>query len=507
MKSNGKEFDSSYKRGKPFTFKLGQGQVIKAWDKAVATMRVGEKAVIQARSDYAYGSSGMGDIPPDSDLNFEVEFVGAEEAKKQLWEMTAREKIEEASKAKAAGDGAFREGKGDLALDKWQEAIRMLEDVSNPDLPSSDGAEERPGVDAACARCYSNCAVVCMRASRWKDAVEHAEKAIARHSETAGVKARFRAAQACRHLGQLDRAKEHLAEALAMSPGNESILKEQAELKKASTAVKAKKKKAYGGIFSAKGREKLKKAGGALYADLIPVSEHDDCPRVFFDVSIGGKRRERIEIALFTDTTPKTAENFRALCTGEKGTGASGKPLHFKGSKFHRIIDNFMAQGGDFTRGDGRGGESIFGEKFPDENFRCLHDRPCLLSMANAGKDTNGSQFFLTFVPTPHLDGKHVVFGEVVKGKKTVYELELVGSGGGEPKTDVVIEDCGVVDEYKPQPVPKQGQEGFESPDEAKKQAVESKEELLAAASGGSGAGKVEGDAVDPLESNEEGES
>jgi len=160
---------------------------------------------------------------------------------------------------------------------------------------------------------------------------------------------------------------------------------------------------------------------------------------------------------MFTDVTPITCENFRALCTGEKGMGKSGKPLHFKGSGFHRIIDNFMAQGGDFTMGNGRGGESIYGEKFEDENFRCLHDRPCLLSMANAGPGTNGSQFFLTFVPTPHLDGKHVVFGEVIRGKKTVFEMEGVGSGSGEPQVEVLIVDCGVVDEFKPLPVPKAG--------------------------------------------------
>ncbi len=166
-------------------------------------------------------------------------------------------------------------------------------------------------------------------------------------------------------------------------------------------------------------------------------------PRVFFDITIGQKPAGRITFELFADVVPKTAENFRALCTGEKGMGKQGKALHYKGSRFHRIIKQFMCQGGDFTRGNGTGGESIYGEKFADENFQKKHTEKGLLSMANAGPGTNGSQFFITTVVTPWLDGKHVVFGKVVDGMKLLDTMEATGSSSGSTSQDVVIADCG----------------------------------------------------------------
>ena len=170
---------------------------------------------------------------------------------------------------------------------------------------------------------------------------------------------------------------------------------------------------------------------------------HKDNPRVFFDISIGGQPAGRLTMELYNNVVPKTAENFRALCTGERGIGNSGKPLHYKGSKFHRVIKNFMAQGGDFTRGNGTGGESIYGNKFPDENFKIKHSDRGDLSMANAGKNTNGSQFFITFIKTYWLDNNHVVFGRVVDGLKLLDAIEAVGSKDGPTSKVVKIENCG----------------------------------------------------------------
>eukprot|EP00924_Labyrinthula_sp_SR-Ha-C_P016342 maker-scaffold_6-augustus-gene-0.59-mRNA-1 protein AED:0.10 eAED:0.11 QI:0/0/0/1/1/1/2/0/319 len=150
-------------------------------------------------------------------------------------------------------------------------------------------------------------------------------------------------------------------------------------------------------------------------------------------------------LQLFADTVPKTSENFRQLCTGEAGTGKSGVPLHYKGSIFHRIIPQFMIQGGDFTNFNGTGGESIYGDRFPDENFVHRHDSPMKLSMANAGPNTNGSQFFITTVETAWLDGNHTVFGEVVEGEDVVKAVEEQGSSSGTPKVVCKVVDCGEI--------------------------------------------------------------
>merc|ERR1711884_528149 len=163
-------------------------------------------------------------------------------------------------------------------------------------------------------------------------------------------------------------------------------------------------------------------------------------------MTVGGSNAGRIVMELRADVVPKTAENFRCLCTGEKGQGRSGKPLHFKGSSFHRVITQFMCQGGDFTAGNGTGGESIYGSKFADENFQLKHTGPGILSMANAGPNTNGSQFFLCTVKTAWLDGRHVVFGKVVDGMDVVSKVEAVGSSSGTPQKTVTVHDSGLLE-------------------------------------------------------------
>ncbi|MFE9452541.1 peptidylprolyl isomerase [Streptomyces sp. NPDC006739] len=159
---------------------------------------------------------------------------------------------------------------------------------------------------------------------------------------------------------------------------------------------------------------------------------------VFFDVTIDGEPAGRIVFKLYDDVVPKTARNFRELATGQNGYG-------YKGSAFHRVIPGFMLQGGDFTKGNGTGGRSIYGDRFEDENFQLKHTKPGILSMANAGKNTNGSQFFITTVVTSWLDGAHVVFGEVTEGMDIVKTIESYGSDSGRTSKKIVIADSGTV--------------------------------------------------------------
>ena len=437
LESDGSKFDSSRDRGKAFEFELGQGRVIKAWDQGFATMKKGECAVLTCRSDYAYGDSGSPPkIPGGATLKFDVELLGFRTPSlrdKNKWELSDDEKRQVAAEMKAEAKELFGAKKFAEAADMYEEALGYV------DENDSDNGGRDMAVTLSLNR-----TVALAKAGDESAGVEAASKAW-EYSGEKSVKALYWRAHCNFKLGNFKKCKVDCVAGAKIDPKNKAVRKLFKDANKAIKEQKAKEKAVFGGMFS-KVSMYEEKADVEVEEQIVHA---ENLPRCFFDMTIGGEEAGRIEFEIFSDTTPRTAENFRALCTGEKGVGKSGKPLHYKGSKFHRCIKDFMLQGGDFTNGNGTGGESIYGEKFADENFKCKHDQPGLLSMANAGPGTNGSQFFITTTETPHLDGKHVVFGRVVKGMDVVRKIENMersdGPRGSVPAQEVIIADCGEI--------------------------------------------------------------
>jgi len=438
--SDGSKFDSSRDRGKTFKFTIGQGQVIKGWDEGFASMKVGEKAILKVRYDYAYGETGSPPtIPAKADLFFDVELLGFKEKPKQRGQMSTEERIAHANKLKTEGTEFFKEKRFEEGAAKYEEAaIFGVEDgITGDDIPKDELL--------LYVSCWANAAMCYIRLKSWPDAIRTTDHVLEIDSEKSNIKALYRRGVARTHLGLHKEAKIDLMDAYKIDNKNKEVRKALAQLKEEVAKAKKKEKAVFGGIFDGKVDFYEDKKG-----PLVPNAKGKN-PHVYFQIKHGDEILGKIVMQLYEDITPKTAENFRSLCTGEKGDGKLGKPLYYKGCGLHRIIKGFMLQGGDFTNGDGTGGESIYGEKFDDENFTIKHTKAGQLSMANAGPGTNGSQFFVTCKETPHLDGKHVVFGHVVEGLDIVKQIENVPCGENDkPERDVIIEDCGEMPkEYK----------------------------------------------------------
>eukprot|EP00501_MAST-03F_sp_TOSAG23-6_P001972 GSMAST32.ASY1.ANO1.2056.1 assembled CDS len=377
LESDGSKFDSSRDRNDPFKFQLGQGRVIKGWDLGFASMKVGERANLVIKSDYGYGANGSPPKIPE----------------KSKWEMSTSEKIVAASKKKTAGNDSFKMKNYLQATQQWDAALELTE---------SDPSASEKEVHNLCVSCRLNAAAALLKQKEYGKAVAKATEVLTMTGEENNIKALYRRGSARAKFGLLSQARVDLLQAAKLDPQNKAVQKKNAKAK-------------FGGAF-----EKV-----SMYNEKSQIiSDIHSGPKVYFDMESEGESLGRVTFQLYGDTTPKTAENFRALCTGEKGDD-----LHYKGSKFHRVIKDFMCQGGDFTNHNGTG---------------VKHTKAGLLSMANAGPNTNGSQFFITTTVTPHLDGKHVVFGEVIQGMDIIRKIENTEKGAQDcPVNDIVIADCG----------------------------------------------------------------
>ena len=429
-KYEGKIFDQN----KSQTLKIGAHTGPKGWEIGIKTMKVGEKAEFIFSPDYAYGKQKVSDqVPENATVNFEVELLEVKGSKKkEISDMEYEEKVAEGKKLKEEGVAKYKEGDYSGARSKWDEAIKYIDKYINKYADyEKEGCELYQSV-------LSNLCNCCNKQKEYYAVIGYANKGIKVNEEN--KKFFYFRAIAKAETSEFEDAKKDIASLEKLLTEEEKkgetgipYIKNLIETK--SKETNSQRKKFSKGLFK-----------HSIYEDKAPEKPipppevvNPKNPVAFLDLKVGEKDKKRIEIELFKDKVPKTVDNFLSLCTGEK-------KMTYKGSKFHRVIKGSMMHGGDFENGDGTGGKSIYGDKFEDENFYYAHSGEGLLSMANSGANTNNSQFFITFKELPWLDGKHVVFGKVIKGLDVVKDIEKIPTEGNyKPKEDVVIENCGEI--------------------------------------------------------------
>ena len=466
---DGTRFDSSRDRiGHPFV-KLGSGTELSWLAPAVATMNRGELAEYVCRAEYAYGANGwkgVGNkwlVPPCSTVRWEVELYCWKGFRGSFSTMSGAEMMDQAYALKSQGTEYVRHCMYSEARERYHEACELLESpkftgeacalLESPvnESPKFNVAEQWPSGLVAEAEmlllsCQLNEALCELKCEEYVAALRLCDKVLAKPSRLTDeqkVKALYRRYQAYFGRQEYEQAMASLHLALEISPNDKDVLGAVLSTKFTMRVAGRAQTAQFGGMFSSKespdrSTELYKEATG------IP-SWQGALPTAWLDLSVDAKVIGRVTIELFARQAPKTCENFRALCTGERGNGRlSRQPLHLQGTRFHRIIRNFLIQGGDIVHGDGKGGESIFGGQFDDEDLAGKFDAPGMVAMANGGRNMNGSQFFITTCEAPHLEGTHVVFGRVISGLDVVRQLERVRvSKNDVPLQPVLIDDCG----------------------------------------------------------------
>ena len=485
------------------------GWVIKGLNYGCLNMHRGERAELVIAPEYAYGAKGNRSrpkIPPNATLRIVVDMLTWSPAlsdEKSMLEMPWWERLELAHATKDSANEHFREGQPEEARARYWKA-GMLMDVlgsagTDIQMPS-DRIEEQ---NALALTCWLNEAMCYIRMAQneeatgmnykgrptgsstsptlWRKAIASCDAAFKLDPDN--VKGHYRKGLALAHLHEFDEAQRHLERARAGNPSSKEIRSALDRLRIDRTSKEEQDRRMFqrvlrksAGLYSERpdpvaiAEEPVhtsagstapaasaaastaastgSSVGAASSAEMLLVK-----PRVWLALSIDGKAIGRVVLELWSDRMPKTAENFRQLCTGEGGLHVlSRRPLHYKGTPIHRIVRGTCIQGGDITRGDGVGGESIYGGFFADEGFEAKHGEPGLLGMANQGRDTNRSQFYITTSACPHLDGRHVVFGKVLEGMDHVRKVEALqtSSGSERPSVVVSISDCGELQQSVP---------------------------------------------------------
>lgn len=406
--------------GESCEFEIGKFPGARGVDTAIQGMKKGERSLFRFPSSLGFREEGFPPhVDPGDEVYYEIELVDFFDQQLNKFDYKEEERPAIAEKLKTSGNNLLAHGDLEAADKKYELAFEMVEWDTKHD------------VKALKVSIRNNQCLILFKKKDWKGLIEMVKKTL--EIERKNIKALLRGGRAYREIQDYEKAEAYFREGLMLEPDNTEIKHELTVLQKDLAASNKKQASAYSNMFR-----------GGLYTDLIsPDIEYVDDPRAYFSIKIGEKEPQKVVFKLFEKIAPKTVKNFLALC--DPSNKDSEGSLTYLNSIFHRLIKGFMIQGGDFEKGNGTGGRSIYGRNFADESFVAKHSGRGLLSMANAGPNTNGSQFFILFKDTPHLDGKHVVFGRVIENEAFLDVLEKTEVDSQDKPIDTIkIVDCGI---------------------------------------------------------------